>query len=284
MNISIDKERCAGCGHCATVCPSFVLHKQMNEDGKRWDIEVKNVDMCIGCGHCVMVCQTGAISHEAFADKRIRPIDKALLPSPESMMELIRSRRSNRTITDKEIPAEWLNMITEAARYAPTAENSRNIQLRMITDSNIIQNIENKVMNYFMNLVKPLQLRPVKAMLSPFLKTLYRQADELNMMNELRKQGKRPATVNAKAILLITAPKKSRFGYQDSNLAYQNASLMAQSLGLTQIYLGFVQTAFGMMGTKKTANILGIDRNQKVFAIMALGIPSFNYPNCIENT
>ena len=283
MNISIDKEKCAGCGHCATVCPSFVLHKQMNEESKQWDIETKNVDMCIGCGHCVMVCKTGAISHETFANKHIRPVDKNLLPSPESVMELMRSRRSNRTITDKEIPDEWLNMIKEAAWCAPTAENSRNIQLRMITDINIIQNIENKVMNFFMNLVKPLQLRPVKALLSPFLKTLYRQAEELGMMNDLRKQGKRPATVNAKAILLITAPKDSRFGYQDSNLAYQNASLMAQALGLTQIYLGFVQTAFGMMGTKKTANILGIDKNQKVFAIMAIGIPSFSYPNCIEN-
>lgn len=281
MNINIDKEKCAGCGHCAMVCPSFVLQKHINTDNRRYDIEVVRPDMCISCGHCVMVCATGAVVHERFSDRQVRPIDKSALPKPESLMELMRSRRSNRTITDKEIPAEWLNMIIEAASYAPTAENSRNVQVQMITDENIIQRIEDKVMSHFMSLVRPLQWRPIKALLRPMLSTLYRQAEELNMMNDRRKQGQRPATVNAKAILLITAPKGSRFGYQDSNLAYQNASLMAQSLGISQIYLGFVQTAFGMFGTKKTARLLNIKKDQKVYAIMALGIPSFTYPNCI---
>lgn len=47
----------------------------------------------------------------------------------------------------------------------------------------------------------------------------------------------------ATAVLLIHAPKESRFGTEDANLAYQNASLMAEVLGVSQIYMGFVLTA-----------------------------------------
>lgn len=47
----------------------------------------------------------------------------------------------------------------------------------------------------------------------------------------------------ATAVLLIHAPKESRFGAEDANLAYQNASLMAEALGVSQIYMGFVLTA-----------------------------------------
>jgi len=276
--LSLSHTLCTRCGLCATVCSSYVLEQKQ----KGGEINIVRPDMCINCGHCVDVCPTGAFQHQLFNADNIHTVNKDLLPSPESLMELIRSRRSNRTITDADIPQQSLNMITEAARYAPTAENSRNVSIHVLTDPTLLQGIEDKVMNFFTGMTRILMLKPINNIIKALMPTLHKQILELSLMDQKRKSGKRPATINAKAILLITAPKNSRFGYQDCNLAYQNASLMAQSLGISQIYLGFVQTAFEMWGTKKTAKLLHIPTNQKVFAIMALGIPAIKYHKYTE--
>ena len=244
----------------------------------------KYADRCIECGHCVDVCEHSAIDHESFPLDMVHSIQTELLPSPEQVMELIRSRRSNRQMSGKEIPAEWLNQIMEAARYAPTAENNREVRLHLIIDEKLLWEIERSVMGYFMRLCRPLMWKPVKALLQPCCKALYAQARELLAMYDRMKCGERPATINCKAMLVITAPRGHRFGYQDCNLAYQNASLMAQSLGVTQIYLGFVQVAMGLFSKKKTARLLGIPQDRQPYAIMALGMPKFRYANYIEHS
>lgn len=277
-NIRIDYDKCVGCRRCVTVCPSFVL-----EDSDGMPIAA-HPEMCIACGHCVSVCTSGAICHEAFPAESIHRVQRDMLPTPEGLMELMRSRRSNRTMTAQEIPEESLRMIMQAGAYAPTAENKRGVRMHLVTDAAKVQEIEDSVMDYFMKLVRPLRWRVVKSVVRRFFPELARQSHELTLMDERRRKGQRVATVNCKAILVFTAHKESRFGYQDANLAYQNASLMAESLGVSQVYLGFVQTAFQMWGGHRTSQLLGIGKDDRVFAIMALGMPSFRYPMCVERT
>lgn len=277
-HIHTNPELCILCGRCAKVCPAYIL----TQEGKAEEIKIQHPQRCIHCGHCVDVCPVNAVEHSAFPASRIHPVRSELLPSPESLMELIRSRRSNRTLTDKPIDATVLEQIMEAARYAPTAENSRKVKLHLVTDSRKIYNIEKAVLDHFMRLASVLLFPPVKLLLKPFFKDLYSSAPELLAMHKMFKQGKRPVTCQATALLFFTAPKGYRFGYQDCNLAYQNASLMAESFGVSQIYMGFVQVAFQMIGVKKVAKLLGIERNQQTFAIMGLGIPAFRYPKFVE--
>ena len=77
---------------------------------------LRHPEVCIGCGHCVDVCPTGAYTHTDFPAESIHEIKRDILPRAESLMELIRSRRSNRTITTTPIPQQSLDMILEAAR------------------------------------------------------------------------------------------------------------------------------------------------------------------------
>lgn len=276
MKIDIDNVKCARCGRCATVCPAAVFKA---DDGK---IEITHPDTCIGCGHCLDVCATGAISHETIPQEKVHKINREILPDTESLMELIRSRRSNRTFTDTPIPEDALATLKEAALYAPTAENKRQVQVRFITSKVELQSFEQKVMSLYMFLVSILNSLPIRLILKPFMRDLYARIPELMWMHKQLQKGKRPCTVDASAIMLITAPKDNMFGYQDCNLAYQNASLVAETMGISQVYLGFVQTAMGIWGVKKTAKILGIPTNQKVYAIMGLGIPKFRYINYTE--
>lgn len=270
--ISINNDTCIRCGKCQRVCPAFI--PVIEQDAVP---SLRHPEVCIGCGHCVDVCPTGACVHTDFPADSIHDINRNILPEPESLMELIRSRRSNRTITATPIPQRSLDMILEAARYAPTAQNSRQVHIHLITDDEALLKVETATINYFMSLARFMLLPPVKAIMRPFLRKLYDEVPALMAMNEQFKKGQRPCICNCTALLILSAPKGYSFGAQDCNLAYQNSSLMAESLGVSQIYMGFVQTAMFMMGCKRAAKVLGIPKGYKAFAIMGLGIPAFKY-------
>lgn len=54
--ITIDQEKCTGCGECVDICPAEVLEMK---DGKS---DVANIDECLGCESCVETCPESAIT------------------------------------------------------------------------------------------------------------------------------------------------------------------------------------------------------------------------------
>jgi len=54
MTITLDEDKCIGCGKCVEVCP-FKL--RILEEGKS-SVDPK---LCVGCGRCVRECPEGAI-------------------------------------------------------------------------------------------------------------------------------------------------------------------------------------------------------------------------------
>lgn len=271
--IQIDKESCIKCGKCAQVCPSDIMIR--NEQTK--EIDLVHTDQCIACGHCVDVCPTSSVIHSEFPPEHIHSIDYTKLPTAEQVMLLIKSRRSNRTITSNPIPQETLDQIVEAARYAPTATNARLISFTLITDPQKLREISDFTIGVFDSLRKKLMNPIIKAILKPFLPDVYKYADLFDELKKQHEAGDDPILRKGTALLIIHTPKSNRFGCEDANLAYQNGSLMAQALGISQIYMGFVLTAIKMDKKNKFAYITGIEG--KTQAIMSLGIPAFKYPN-----
>jgi len=261
------------CGRCARVCPSAVYTQEKGEVPV-----VRKAKNCIQCGHCVDVCEAFAILHSDFPAEHVHRVQKELIPSPESLMELMKSRRSNRTITPAPIPIESLSDIIEAAYMAPTAENSRKVVVTVLQGEDI-QAVEDATMKFFLRLAGILMSPVLRPLTKMFQRDLYNEAAELYRFERKWREGKRPCTCNGTALLAFCAPKGYDFGWQDCNLAYQNASLMAEAHGVSQIYMGLVQMAFKNMGRKKTERLLHLPKNHKLYALMALGMPAFYYPN-----
>ncbi len=53
--ISIDTEKCTGCGSCVTICGGEVF--EINEK----KAVVCNIEECLECGNCEIVCPVDAI-------------------------------------------------------------------------------------------------------------------------------------------------------------------------------------------------------------------------------
>lgn len=272
IRICIDNSSCIKCGKCARVCPSQI----MVQDKATKEIGLEHMDQCIICGHCVDVCPTDSIIHSNFPSDSIHPIDYSQLPTPEQVMLLMKSRRSNRTITSKPIPQDLLDQVVEAARYAPTATNSQLNSFTLITDPERLRQVSDFTIEVFDSLKRKLTNPVVKAILKPFLPEIYKLVPKFEHLKQQHIEGNDPILRKATALLIIHTPKSNRFGCEDCNLAYQNASLMAQSLGISQIYMGFVLTAIKQDNKDTFNRMLGIEGKPQ--AIMALGIPAFQYP------
>ena len=274
--ISIENASCIRCGKCVQVCPTEVFKQK----DKTSDITLINIESCIACGHCVAACPTESVLHTEFPTAKIHAIDYSLLPTPDQVLLLCQARRSNRAFSKKEIPAEYIEQILHAAHLAPTASNMQEVEFTIVTSPEKLDLITNFTIGVFASIANKLELPIIKQILKPFLGKVYKLLPSFYHLINERKKGNDLILRGAKAVIFIHTPIKNRFGCQDSNLAYQNASLMAESLGVSQFYTGFVSAAMTQEGKNSLAKQLGI--NGTIHAGMALGMPSFRFPNYMD--
>ena len=274
MQIVIN-QNCTHCSKCVKICPGKVFHQET----PKAEVEVAMPEMCIVCGHCVAVCPENAVEHSEFPKEKVHPFDYESYPTPEQMMLLIRARRSNRAMTNKEVPQDFLNQIVEAAYRAPTASNLQQVRMLLITDKDTLRKISSFTISAFNSVVKLVDNMLGRFIFKKFMPALYKYLPAFRKMKAEFDQGTDFILRGSTAVLLIYTPKEARFGSEDANLAYQNASLMAECLGVSQFYTGFVLSG-AKMKKGKLEKILGIDG--KIQAGMALGMPAFRYLRYVD--
>lgn len=276
LTLSIEPTECIKCGKCVRVCPALIFFRDDNQQ----NIEVQHTASCIKCGHCVAVCPTRAVKHSEFPPEKIHPIDRESLPTPEQVMLLCKSRRSNRAFSNTPIPAEALDQILEAAHRAPTASNLQQIEFTLVTDPEKLKQVTAITVSIFSNIAKKLNNVLLKPLLKKIVPGVYQYLPTFQRLENELEKGNDPILRKATALILIHTPADNRFGCQDSNLAYQNGSLMAESLGISQFYTGFLCIALKQDKQDRIRKALGI--KGKIHAGMALALPDFKYPNYID--
>lgn len=273
VKIELDNQKCVGCKACVDICPMSIFVKKEN-------VELVNPDTCISCGHCVAICPKDAISHARFGEGKVHKVENSSVASGD-LLNLIRMRRSNRSMTTKPIPQESLDMIIEAAFRAPTASNMQGLRFVLVKDPEKLSGVIDLTLSYFGEMLRKIDSPILRPLVFKFNPTIAKYFKAFQRMIDERKNGGDPILRKATALLIIYTDDSVKFGVQDSNLAYQNASLMAESLGVAQVYTGFVCMAASSDKKRRINNLLGIKKGT-IHAGMALGMPRHKFGKYID--
>lgn len=181
--ISIDTERCTGCGKCILICKDFNFRLE-NDKAK---ISNTPVFGCIGCGHCMAICPADAIE---ITGREISKADLFELPSKkasadyEQLVALFRRRRSVREFQEQEISPEIVEKILGAASTAPMGLPPSDVNV-LILDSkaknrqfaadfcNYLNEMKWFVSGWFLMLMKPFWGKANDEMFKGFVKPLF---------------------------------------------------------------------------------------------------------------
>ena len=181
--ITIDTERCTGCGKCILVCKDF----NFRLENDKASISNTPVFGCIGCGHCMAICPANAIE---ITGREISKADLFELPSKKEMADyeqlvaLFRRRRSAREFQEQEVSPEIVEKILGAASTAPMGLPPSDVNV-LILDSkaknrqfaadfcNYLNEMKWFVSGWFLTLMKPFWGKANDEMFNGFVKPLF---------------------------------------------------------------------------------------------------------------
>ena len=129
--ITIDTEKCCGCGKCVQVCKDFGLRVT---NGKVVVSETSSFG-CIGCGHCMAICPNDVIT---IYGRTLSSDDIFDLPQMENaanyqqLFALLQRRRSIREFTNVKVESETVEKIIEAARTSPMGYPPSDVNLLVL--------------------------------------------------------------------------------------------------------------------------------------------------------
>jgi nitroreductase len=166
----------------------------------------------------------------------------------ETIMDIIKKRKSIRVYKDKPLPEDIISKILEAAKYAPTARNMQELEYKVVTGKALMTGLSDGIMKAVQQEGMPLKGPP----------------------------GARPDFFHsAPLLILITAPKDNHWAPTDGALAVQNIMLYATSQNLGSCFIGMAQFINRDAASLKTLHIAD---NRHIVAAVICGYPDEDTP------
>ncbi|MBR5438367.1 MAG: nitroreductase family protein [Clostridia bacterium] len=239
--VSINKEKCIGCGLCVGEC---VSEKIKLIDGKAEFM----FNRCIQCGHCYAVCPTEAVTMNNYEDFKGEKVFDFTEIDSDNLLAAMKSRRTIRNFTDKEISNEEIEKIIEAGRYCPTGTNSQDFSFTVLRDS--APEFEKECVNFFRTLLK---------VPNPVKKYLGHMTVDDNFFFK-----------GSTAVIVVSGK-----GSTSSCLASSYMELMAYSMGIGVLYSGFFVAASKL--NPKIKKMLNLPKGHSPVTCLVLGYPDVKY-------
>jgi len=155
--MKVDKDLCTSCRLCILNCPFKCW--EMGEDEFP---QIKETYECFSCYNCMVACPVEAISMvepyhvaDGFWATDPHPLPSKMPLSPKdadgnpdqwnAVEQAILERRSVRNFKDKEVPEAFIHRVLEAGRFAPSAGNCQPWKFVVITDKNLLEEMDEAV-------------------------------------------------------------------------------------------------------------------------------------------
>ena len=176
------------------------------------------------------------------------------------VIEALKSRRSIRSFEEKAVPESAIQMLLEAATYAPSAINIQPWKFTIVTNK--------AEMKSFSDTAK-----------QALLQTLPDVADEgLERLKSALRNPQYNIFYGAPLLVFISGAQ-SQFAVNDCSMAAQNMMLAAYTLGMGSCWIG---TAALSANTPKGKTDLGVPEDNQVYAAIIFGYPKGGFPKAPE--
>lgn len=280
--VQIDHDLCVGCGTCVKVCkgaPLVMVEGQVKVDQSRYF-------GCIGCGACVAVCPKSAIT---VRGRDMSP--ESALPMPpedsrasyESLLNLMRSRRSVRDFASREIEPEKIEKLLEAATTAPMGLPPSDVGVLVFAGRKQVQEFRNDVWREMKGwkwmtggvgavLMRPFLGRVMSEVMTGFVKTAMQAFEDMDA------QGRDSMMYDAPLALYFYPSVWA--DPADPIVAATYAMVAGQSLGLGSTMLGI--PGIVVKQSRRLKHKYQIDDSASAGLVVIFGYPAFRYQRAIK--
>lgn len=178
-----------------------------------------------------------------------------------SLLNLMKSRRSIRSFNSDLVPKEYLDIILEGARWAPSAGNRQPWRFIIVTDVNTLEKIG--------EIYQDMRADDIKG--APPNSDYYKAISERVRINFFKN-----IFTTALVLIVVCADAeqsfRSRTWAMDCAIATQNMLLMAHALGLGSVIIDFQRPEHEPQ-LKEARDLLGIPDGIKFMFILPVGYP-----------
>lgn len=217
LNFKVDENKCIHCGLCIKDCITYVLEKNSNNIP-----EAKNPNRCIGCQHCMTICPVGAIS---VFDKNPADSDNIYNQNPDMILNLIKSRRSDRQYKNENIEQDKLQKLKDMLPYIPTGCNYHKLHFSFIDNVEVMDEFRNYTNKKIIN---ALTKKPIKAVVEKFA-----------FYTDMFLKGEDIIFRGAPHLVVVSNSIKAPCAKEDAVIALSYFEMYAQSLGIGTCWCGY---------------------------------------------
>lgn len=294
--MKVDKDVCTSCGQCILNCPFKAW--EMGADGFP---SLRNDYECMSCSNCMVVCPVEAISmvesyhvDDGFWATNPFPLPNKMPFPPKdqdgnpdewnAIERAVFERRSVRNFKDKEVPEAYIRRVLEAGRFAPSAGNCQPWKFIVITDKNLMKEINEAVFNVIgglHNMYKNDDTVPhLEGLIDPVSPGRFDPRMVLGGAGSIsRKDGN--ALLGAPAAILIAVDTRSISSPQiHAGICGQNMNLVANSLGIKACWTGFVSAINNVENFVEKK--LGLEAPWQIVTSLVLGWPEFDQEGIVS--
>ena len=285
--VTIDQEKCNGCGKCVAVCKDFEF-KIVNGKAVLTDQPLFG---CIACGHCMAICPEGAIlvTGRSLSPNDLFTLpDQPLKPDYAALLQLLQSRRSIREFKEQPVSREVIDLIISAAKTAPMGIPPSDVNLLVLDGKEKVRQFSSDFCNlldknrwfvsgWFMALMAPFYDKKTMRFFKKFMRPVF------DIYIGSMKIGEDVVTYNAPAAIYFYG---SPFcDPADPIIAATYAMMAAESLGLGSCMLGAIHP-FLQYGSeaKKFRNKYAIRFKSREGLVLIIGYPRVKYAKGVRRT